>query len=189
MIWGKQKAQFGFFLPRIEHLLDKLRIFNLGKADFLKLNLNTKTCPGFRTTVDTIITLKLYSNATVLIDEVLGQNYWGAYYIRLVHYGDHSNEISMIPGNSQLLRNEIIYEPKMFWQYDHSFSSYEKCTTIQIVNGQPIATSDLDKINPQNKVIGRYYTDKIFKNDLFGKYSKYNKNLLILWRDVSNSTN
>jgi len=50
-IGTKSETQFGFFLSRIEHLQDKLRVFSITIADFIKLNPNTKTCPVFRTSI------------------------------------------------------------------------------------------------------------------------------------------
>jgi len=186
---GKQKARFGFFLTRVEHLQDEMRIFSLSKDDFLRLNPNTKTCPGFRTSIDAQLTLKIYKVTNVLIDEYQKQNLWGAYYIRLVHYGDHANEISMLFESEQNQRFESVYEPKMFWQYDHRFSTYEKCSRDQIIGGQPTNTKLSEKVDSNEKVIGRYFTSESFKNELFAKYPSYKKNWLILWRDVTNSTN
>jgi len=186
---GNSKPMFGFFLTRIEHLQDKLRIFSLDKENFLKLNPNTKTCPGFRTSIDSQLTLNIYSNTKVLIDESINHNDWGAYYIRLVHYGDHSSQISMLSESEKSKRFESVFEPKMFWQHDHRFSTYENCTFDQIVNGQPINVSSNEKENPSKKSIGRYYGSQTFKEELFSKYPSYNKKWLILWRDVTNSTN
>ena len=45
----------GFYLTRLDHLLDPNRIYKLETADFTKLNPNTKTCPVFRTSRDAVI--------------------------------------------------------------------------------------------------------------------------------------
>jgi len=192
-ISGKEKvkgeAMYGFFLTRIEHLQDKLRIFNLDKNDFLKLNPNTKTCPGFRTSIDAQLTLKLYSTNKVLIDESKNKNDWGAYYIRLVHYGDHADQISMIFESEQKNRFESVFEPKMFWQFDHRYSTYENSNYEQIVGGQPSTFSSIEKEDSTKQSIGRYFSTALFKEELFAKYPSYNKEWLILWRDVTNSSN
>lgn len=46
----------GFYLTRLDHLLDPNRIYKLETADFAKLNPNTKTCPVFRTSKDAVLT-------------------------------------------------------------------------------------------------------------------------------------
>jgi uncharacterized protein (DUF433 family) len=183
------KSNYGFFLTNIEHLKDELRIFHLNKNDFATLNPNTKTCPGFRTSIDASLTLKLYNNSTILANDETEENEFGVYYMRLVHYGDHANRISLMPDNAEVGRIELILEPKMFWQYDHRFSSFENCNRDQIINGQPIALTEYQKADSNFRVICRYYTDWLFKTELFEKYPDYTKKWLILWRDVSNATN
>jgi uncharacterized protein (DUF433 family) len=186
---GQTKARFGFFLTRVENLQDKLRIFSLSKDDFLKLNPNTKTCPVFRTEIDAKLTLKLYQKSKVLIDENSGDNIWGVYYIRLIHYGDHANEISMLYDENTKNRTENVYEPKLFWQYDHRLASYKDCNKEDIVNGKPNQLTVIDKQVPSTRALGRYYASYELKNELFDKYPAYTKSWLMLYRDVSNSTN
>ena len=185
-----EKTSFAFFLTRPDHLHDPIRVFSLTKDDFIRLNPNTLTCPVFRTKIDAELTTKIYKRVPVLINEKTGENPWGAYYIRLVHYDDHSAYLSLIDQDDDMPRNSsTIYEPKMFWQFDHRFSSYSGCTMDQIKNGHPITlTIDAKKVS-NNYVNGRYLASNSLKSSLLSKYPLYNKNWFILWRDVSNSTN
>lgn len=57
----------GFYLTRLDHLLDPARIYKLKTTDFELLNPNTKTCPVFRTSRDAMLTTKIYRRCTVLI--------------------------------------------------------------------------------------------------------------------------
>ena len=56
----------GFYLTRLDHLLDPRRIYTLQTSDFARLNPNTKTCPVFRTSRDAKLTAKIYRNSTIL---------------------------------------------------------------------------------------------------------------------------
>jgi len=135
---GREKAQFGFFLNRTEHLQDKLRIFSLSKEDFLRLNPNTKTCPIFRTSVDAELTTKIYRRVPVLINETTGENPWGISFMRMFDMSNDSHlfrvrqqlesEGFKLWGNRMKRGEEVwlpLYEAKMIWHYDHRFGSYD----------------------------------------------------------------
>ena len=129
---GKQKARFGFFLTRVEHLQDDMRIFSLGKDDFLRLNPNTKTCPVFRTRVDAELTTKIYQRVPVLINEETGENPWGIKFSTMFHMSNDSHLFRTRQqleadgftfwGNKMKRGNEVwlpLYEGKMCHYYNH----------------------------------------------------------------------
>ena len=133
---GNKKARFGFFLTRVEHLQDDMRIFGLDKEDFLRLNPNTKTCPVFRTRVDAELTTKIYQRVPVLINEETGENPWGVSFMRMFDMSIDSHlfrtrqqleaEGFALWGNKMKRGNEIwlpLYEAKMIWHYDHRFET------------------------------------------------------------------
>lgn len=134
---GLKKARFGFFLTRVEHLQDELRIFSLTKDDFLRLNPNTKTCPVFRTSIDARLTAKIYKNVPVLVDEETGENPWEISFMRMLDMANDSHLFRTQPqlkeegfslrGNKMKRGEEVwlpLYEAKMIWHYDHRFGSY-----------------------------------------------------------------
>jgi type I restriction-modification system DNA methylase subunit len=134
---GKQKARFGFFLTRVEHLQDEMRVFSLSKDDFLRLNPNTKTCPVFRTRIDAELTTKIYQRVPVLINEETGENPWGVSFMRMFDMSNDSHlfrtrqqleaEGFTLWGNKIKRSEEVwlpLYEAKMIWHYDHRFGSY-----------------------------------------------------------------
>jgi hypothetical protein len=147
---GKQKSKFGFFLTRIDHLQDKIRIFNLSKEDFLLLNPNTKTCPIFRTSFDADITTRIYHKIPILMNETLGHNNWGLSFRQgLFNMASDSNlfknkednlsEGGQLRGNI-FIKNGInylpLYEGKMVVQYNHRacktyFNSNNRIRPIQ----------------------------------------------------------
>jgi hypothetical protein len=74
---SSHKINFAFFLHDVLDLQDKLRVFQLTKDDFLRINPNTRTAPIFRTKQDAELTAKIYSRVPVLINERKKQNPWG----------------------------------------------------------------------------------------------------------------
>lgn len=133
---GQQKARFGFFLTRVEHLQDDRRIFSLSREDFLRLNPNTKTCPVFRTRVDAGLTTKIYRRVPVLINENTGENPWGVKFATMFHMSNDSHlfrtrqqleaEGFRLWGNKMKRGNEVwlpLYKAKMIWHYDHRYGT------------------------------------------------------------------
>lgn len=90
----------GFYLTRLDHLLDPNRIYKLETADFAKLNPNTKTCPVFRTSKDAVLTKKLYNSAPILINEETGENPWD---VRLATLFNMATASSQFKTRQQLL--------------------------------------------------------------------------------------
>jgi hypothetical protein len=135
---GKQKANFGFFLTRVDHLQDPLRVFSLSKNDFLQLNPNTKTCPVFRTRIDADLTTKIYQRVPVLINGETNENSWGISFKQGLFnmasdshlfrtQGQLEGDGFILWGNKMKRNNEFwlpLYEAKMIWHFDHRFGSF-----------------------------------------------------------------
>ncbi|MDI3495086.1 MAG: hypothetical protein PWQ72_1213 [Pseudothermotoga sp.] len=204
---GKEKAQFGFFLTRIEHLQDKLRIFNLSKDDFLRLNPNTKTCPVFRTKVDAELTTKIYQKVPILINETTGENPWGVSYMRMFDMSNDSHlfrtrqqlelEGFKLWGNRMKRNDEVwlpLYEAKMIWHYDHRFGSYEG---VESRTSTQITTPTLEQYQDPNYQILPWYwvrekeiLDQIIKCDSKGNIMwKWQYKWFLGFRDITNNTN
>jgi len=127
----------GFYLTKIEHLVDPRRIYEIKSDDFVRLNPNTKTCPIFRTSKDAELTTKIYKNSTILIDETLNRNPWGIQFQRMLDMSNDShlffdyskliNEGASLNGNifeKDGERYVPLYEGKMIWHYNHHFGSW-----------------------------------------------------------------
>jgi len=190
----KRKSNFGFFLTRVEHLQDKLRIFSLTSHDFIRLNPNTKTCPVFRTSVDAELTTKIYRNVPVLINEQTGENPWGIKFMRMFDMSNDSNlfrtrqqlesEGFELWGNRMRIRNEIylpLYEAKMIWHYDHRFGSY---AGIDSRTSTQTPTPNIEQYkDSEYKIQPWYWVNKNLVEE------KVEKKWLLGWRDITNSTN
>lgn len=134
----------GFFLTRLDHLLDSKRIYTINTQDFVKLNPNTKTCPIFRTSKDAELTAKIYRNSTILLKEAKDKydaykdlNPWKVKFARML---DMSNDSYLFKTYAQLvqegakLKDNIfeledetyvpLYEGKMIWHYNHHYGTW-----------------------------------------------------------------
>ena len=192
---GKQKARFGFFLTRIEHLEDKLRIFNLSKEDFLRLNPNTKTCPIFRTSVDADLTTKIYRNIPILLNEQTGENSWGVFFKQGLfnmssdsHLFKTKEQLELdgfkLSGNKMIRGNEVLfplYESKMIWHYNHRFGSY-----IGVGNrtSTQTPTPTLEQYqDPSYQIIPWYWVEKNIVMEALPS------NFVLGFRRITNNTN
>lgn len=197
----------GFFLYRIDHLLDSNRVYSLKTTDFARLNPNTKTCPIFRTSKDAIITNKIYCKSSILFDERQNINPWK---IRFGRMFDMSNDSSIFYTAKQLttegadFRNSLFYncekkylplfEGKMIWLYNHHYSSWPK-----YVDERPQSIPCVDSFtlsDPNSSIYAWYYVqDEEVKNRLIKTNSRgqiewqWKHNWFLAYRGISNVMN
>ena len=197
----------GFYLTRLDHLLDPRRIYTLQTSDFARLNPNTKTCPVFRTSRDAKLTAKIYRNSTILYNEITGENPWNVKFSRML---DMSNDSYLFRTYAQLtaqgatlngntfttVDGEIyvpLYEGKMIWHYNHHYGT---CPT-EGERPNSINMPSLDELsNPNSHIMPWYWVplsavkDRLVKKDKDGNVVWEWKHKWILgFRDVTNATN
>lgn len=128
----------GFYLTRLDHLLDPNRIYTLKTSDFALLNPNTKTCPVFRTSRDASLTAKIYNVAEILLREQPLKNPWSIRFGTTFHmssdsylfrtYDELVQQGGSLDGNQFILPNGEtyvpLYEGKMFWHYNHHYGTW-----------------------------------------------------------------
>ncbi|MFE0403089.1 Eco57I restriction-modification methylase domain-containing protein [Streptomyces nigra] len=130
------------------------RSFTLTSRDILRVNPNTGTCPIFSSRRDADITLGIYRQVPVLINETAENgNPWGISFTQGLfnlasdshlfrpaaqdeeNFADLIKEGWALKGNV-LVRGEErllpLYEAKMLHHYDHRFSTYENATDKQL---------------------------------------------------------
>lgn len=189
---GKEKARFGFFLTRVEHLQDDMRIFSLSKEDFLRLNPNTKTCPVFRTRVDAELTTKIYQRVPVLINETTGENPWGVSFMRMFDMSNDSHlfrtrqqleaEGFSLWGNKMKRGDEVwlpLYEAKMIWHYDHRYGSY---AGVESRTSTQTPTPDQYQ-DPNYQILPWYWVEESKVKEMT------EEKWFIGFRDITNNTN
>lgn len=197
----------GFFLTRLDHLLDSRRIYTLQTSDFARLNPNTKTCPVFRTSRDAKLTAKIYRNSTILYNEITGENPWNVKFSRML---DMSNDSYLFRTYAQLTAQGAtlngntfttvdgetyvpLYEGKMIWHYNYHFGSWptegERPNSINMPSEDELA-------NPDSCIMPWYWVPLSVVNDRLVKYDrdgnvvwKWTHNWMLCFRDISKSTN
>lgn len=170
---GKQsdtarKVSGGFYLRRIDHLLDPNRIYTLNTSDFALLNPNTKTCPVFRTSRDAVLTAKIYRNSKILFNENSGDNPWNLRFNSMIHMSNDSHYFrsydqlmqtdAKLQGNIFILPNKDVYVPlyegKMIWLYNHHYGTWpaggERPNTIDSLTTESLA-------NPTDNILPWYW--------------------------------
>ena len=197
----------GFFLTRLDHLLDPRRIYPLQTSDFIRLNPNTKTCPVFRTSRDAKLTAKIYSNSTILYNEIMGDNPWNVKfgsmfnmstdsylfrtYAQLTAQGAtlNGNTFTTVDGETYV----PLYEGKMIWHYNHHFGSWptegERPNSINM-------TSEDELANPDSYIMPWYWVPLAAVKDRLVKYDndgnvvwEWTHKWILAYRDVTKSTN
>ena len=182
----------GFYLNRLDHLLDPRRIYSLQTSDFARLNPNTKTCPVFRTSRDAKLTAKIYRNSTILYNEVTGENPWNVKFARML---DMSNDSYLFRTYAQLTElgatlngNTFttvdgetyvpLYEGKMIWHYNHHYGSWpiegERPNSINM-------PSETELANPDSCIMPWYWVPLSAVNDRLVKYDK-DGNIVWEWK-------
>ena len=182
----------GFYLRRVDHLLDPRRIYTLQTSDFARLNPNTKTCPVFRTSRDAKLTAKIYRNSTILYNEITGENPWNVKFSRML---DMSNDSYLFRTYAQLtaqgatlngntfttVDGEIyvpLYEGKMIWHYNHHYGTWptegERPNSINTPSEEELA-------NPDSSIMPWYWVPLSAINDRLVKYDK-DGNIVWEWK-------
>lgn len=178
------EAEFAFYAAQVSDLKDSRRRFKLSSAEIRLINPNTQTCPTFRTKYDADLTMKIYRNVPVLINEVDGSepvNAWGAYYLRLVDYGDHASELltSEADGPEHAHHSVRVYESRLVNSYDHRYSTY--------FSGEATSVGDAEKRNPLFSVTPKYWVSEAFFEKLIAKYP-HKRHWFIAYRDITRAT-
>ena len=197
----------GFYLTRLDHLLDPRRIYTLQTSDFARLNPNTKTCPVFRTSRDAKLTAKIYRNFTILYNEITGENPWNVKFGSMIHMSNDSylfrtyaqltaqgatlngNTFTTVDGETYV----PLYEGKMIWHYNHHYGTW--ATEGERPNS--INMPSLDELsNPNSHIMPWYWVPLSAVKDRLVKYDKdgnvvweWKHKWLIGFRDVTNATN
>ena len=173
----------GFYLTRLDHLLDPRRIYTLQTSDFARLNPNTKTCPVFRTSRDAKLTAKIYRNSTILYNEITGDNPWNVKFSRML---DMSNDSYLFRTYAQLTAQGAtlngntfttidgetyvpLYEGKMIWHYNHHYGTWptegERPNSINTPSEDELA-------NPDSCIMPWYWVPLAAVKDRLVKYDK-----------------
>jgi hypothetical protein len=181
-----KRSNFAFFLTQPKQLENQTRLFQLSPQDIALINPNTLTCPVFRTSKDAELTKKIYQNIPVLQNEKTGINPWGISFMLMFMMNTdsglfHTQDPGLLKEVRDLNTQKVpLYEAKMLHQFDHRWATYTD-------NGDTRDLTDDEKSDLSFTVKPRYWVDKKeVENKLSGKWDK---NWLLGFRDITNSTN
>jgi hypothetical protein len=187
------EANFAFFLTEPAQLAEPERNFTLSAETIALLNPNTRTAPVFRSRADAALTAKIYANTPVLIREKdrNSGNPWGAYYIRLIDYGDHSSELytverALSEGFSRSgadWRNDStvllpVYESKYIHQFDHRYARSDGAEGAEVSSAAD--REEAYEFSP------RYWVESKFFEIISSK-THYQKEWFLSYRDIARS--
>lgn len=197
----------GFYLTRLDHLLDPARIYKLKTTDFELLNPNTKTCPVFRTSRDAILTTKIYKHCKVIINDNTNENPWDVKFGSMFNmstashlfrtYEQLMDQGAKLHGNTFLLDDMTyvpLYEGKMIWHYNHHFGTINEGTKEKPARQMPMPTLDEFR-NPHHNIMPWYWVPELDKNNRLKK-TDAKGNIVWSWthkwfigfRDITNAT-
>ena len=192
-----KQATFVFFALNTNELNDPDKRFTLSSEDLALLNPNTRTCPIFRSGRDAELTKAIYRRVPVLIKEARDgnpeENPWGIKFSAMFHM---SNDSPLFRTRKQLeeehwkLQGNIfrkageeylpLYEAKMIHHFNHRWATYDGLDTRDFTLEE--------KQEPNRVVMGRYWVKDSDVQDAL-KNTGWNKQWLMGWRDITNTTN
>ncbi|MDK1377230.1 MULTISPECIES: N-6 DNA methylase [unclassified Sinorhizobium] len=186
------EANFAFFLTNTGQMAESERNFTLSLKEIAAINPNTHTAPIFRSRWDAELTAKIYRDASVLIDESKGPagNPWGAYYLRLIHFGDHSSELY----DRTRAKNEGFEQEGQNWRngdavllpvWESKLTNAYCLHYATFMDGDK--TEELSDREDPGKQVHRYWVRKSFFESLMQKYPEQ-PNWLLGYRDVARAT-
>lgn len=183
----------GFYLTRLDHLLDPNRIYTMESADFVRLNPNTKTCAVFRTSKDAGLTAKIYRHSQILLNETTGENPWQVKFGSMIHMSNDSQlfrtyaqltDAGAIKDGNNFYLNGVeyipLYEGKMFWLFNHHYGK-NPITGPHPDSGKLLSPSILEYQNSKSILYPYYWIPKEESGKRVIKLDKKN-NITWAWK-------
>jgi hypothetical protein len=203
-------GEFAFFLHDPAELKEQERRFRLGRADFVLLNPNTKTCPIFRSRRDAALTKKVYERVPVLLNETREDgNPWGLTFKQGLFNMTSASDLFRtrqqceqagfaLRGNRFVKEKQVmlpLYEAKMVHHYDHRFGDYRdlpegsKSTQLPDVPLERMQDPSYEPL-PRYWVAAEEVESRLRKADRQGDVEwSWPHDWLLGWRDITNATN
>lgn len=188
-----RKVSGGFYLTRLDHLLDPNRIYTMESADFVRLNPNTKTCAVFRTSKDAGLTAKIYRHSQILLNETTGENPWQVKFGSMIHMSNDSQlfrtyaqltDAGAIKDGNNFYLNGVeyipLYEGKMFWLFNHHYGK-NPITGPHPDSGKLLSPSILEYQNSKSILYPYYWIPKEESGKRVIKLDKKN-NITWAWK-------
>lgn len=201
-----RNVQSGFYLTRLDHLLDPSRIYILNTDDLKIFNPNSMTCSVFRSSKDADLTKKIYSRLPILYNETTGYDPWEIRYGTLFNMASNSdlfftcsellNKGAKWKGNGLTLNDDEywpLYEGKMYWHYNHHYGTWP----VEGNRPNAIPNTEINNLQDMYAPLSSWYYVKssevkkrLVKLDGDGKVQwEWKHSYYIGFRDITNATN
>lgn len=180
----------GFYLRRLDHILDPHRIYHFKTEDFALFNPNTKSCPIFRTVEDADLTAKIYRNCGHIIEnEKNGDNPWKVKFGRMFDMSNDSHFFrtyqQLVEAGAKLEGNRFtlpdgteyvpLYEGKMIGIYNHHYASWP---TTHVRPNAINAPSIEDLMTPTSYIMPWFWLPL---NEVRDHFTKFDKDGNVIW--------
>ncbi len=194
-----EEADFVFFARNVDHLREQERHFALSAKDIALINPNSGTCATFRSKRDAEITKSIYRRVPVLITE--GEDEVNPWTVSFVRQFDMANDSNLFVTSDQLLAQGCrqdgnvyengserflpLYEAKLFYHFDHRYSTYADATQAELNAGRLPKTSEEQKADPDFVAMPRYWV----REEAILKRVDFDERWYLAFRDVTNTVN
>ncbi|PWT84237.1 MAG: hypothetical protein C5B58_05035, partial [Acidobacteria bacterium] len=177
---GSQVSQtlLSFMATATESLSDARKVLRLTPEEIRLTNPNSATLTIFRSRADAELTLAIYRRVPVLIKQGPASegNTWGLRFARLF---DMTNDAPLFSVKSDSSKVPL-YEAKMFWHFDHRWSSFE--------DGESVAPTEEQKKSASFQALPRYWISRAEATRRLADMS-WNRLWLLACRNISDSRN
>ncbi|MDL0145469.1 Eco57I restriction-modification methylase domain-containing protein [Halobacterium salinarum] len=199
------KFEFSFYSTNLEMMRDKNRRYELTRNQIENINPNTKNCPIFESKEDRDVTVRIYQNTPVLINDLEDTNSWGIDYHTIYHMANDDdvfapNKLEALRQKGYKLDNKgkfsdgtdeyyPLWEAKLFHQYDHRFNTFEGIPKENRFT-RKASTKDVSVESKQDsnfEVLPRYWVhESEFKDRK--KEIGWENNWTFAFRNITNTT-
>lgn len=193
---NKGEAEFAFNVRALAELALRERRFTLSADAIAHLNPNTKTAPVFRSRADADLTTRMYSKASILLDDSRGTvgNPWAVSFLAMFHMANSSSLFRTAQQLSQAglerhgpdwVAREVgaddytpLLEAKMLHNFDHRWNTFDGS------DERPLETSE--RTDPLFEPAPRYWVPQ---REVQGRLTAKNweNSWLLGWRDFVGS--
>lgn len=188
---SSREVEAGFYLTRLDHLHDPKRIYKLDTQELVRLNPNTRTCSVFRTRLDSELTIKIYKNSQVLVNE---QEETNPYEIRFGGTFNMSTDSGLFYTYNKLTELGYNYNHGTFCLDDHNYVPLYEGKMIHLYNhhyglnplsgphpnNASLPLPSLEELqNPNSYIIPYYWIDSKFVKE---KLRRVNSSNIITWQ-------
>ena len=178
MTQSNREFEFSFQNRSLEMLYDEGRRYSLTKEEIAEINPNTFNCPIFQSKRDKDLSLKIYKDFDVLVNERKETNPWGIEYHTMYNMSSDSNLFDSNTlenlqdrgyklGDDGIFRGDEktflpVWEAKFIHQFDHRFGTFKGVPEDRrfVRRAGTKRVESTEKQNPNYEIIPRYWLDK-----------------------------